>query len=87
MSYILMSEPRQEVTVSFGNFVRLLFNPPKHDAVPDESLDSLLTTVEDSVHVQVGDGPPLTGNSKIYRIIAKGHESYTASFKSKRKRS
>ncbi|MDE0168897.1 MAG: hypothetical protein OXS29_05195 [bacterium] len=75
--------------MSVLRFVRLLFNPPRHDSVPDESLESLLRTVDDAIHVRGGHGPsiPVAGNSKIYRMIARGHQNYTASFKSMRKRS
>ena len=75
--------------MSVLRFVRLLSNPPRHDSVPNESLESLLGTVDDAIHVRGGHGPsiPVAGNSKVYRMIAKGHQNYTASFTSKRKRS
>ena len=75
--------------MSLGSFVRLLLRPPKHGTTTTESLDSLLKTVEDSVHVRGGHGPsiPLAGNSKIYKMIAKGHKNYTDSFRSRKRRS
>lgn len=71
--------------MSLRNFVRLLLRPVRRRAAPDESLDSLLRTVEDAVHVRGADvgAIPVAGNSKIYRMIAEGHENYTNSFKSK----
>ena len=87
MSSTLRLEPRLEFfQMSLRSFVRLLFNPPKHGTTTTESLDSFLKTVEDSVHVRGGHGPsiPVAGNSKIYKMIAKGHKNYTNSFKSKK---
>lgn len=75
--------------MSVRRFVRLLFNPPRHDSVPNESLESLLRTVDDAIHVRGGEDSsiPVAGNSKIYRMIAEGHKNYTASFKSNRQAS
>lgn len=73
----------------FRNFVHLLFKPPRHRIVPDESLDSLLKTVKDAVHVRGGDlgGIPVAGNSEIYKMVAEGHRNYTNSFNSGRRHS
>jgi len=72
--------------VSFRNFARLLLGPQKPRTSTNESLDSILRTVDDATHVQ-GRGPNTAGNSHVYRLITRGHKNYTASFKSKKRNS
>lgn len=71
--------------MSFRNFVRLLFSPHS-TVVRNDSLDSLLKTVDEATHVQ-GRGPNTAGNSHTYRLIIKSHKNYVNSFKSKKRNS